>query len=328
MALLTTAFASSHGIMINAGLEDWLGRFEEFDRLAPLVDPEGRTRTYDDLLASAPKEAASQIAPDAIRSRYSEARDAIAKLKGEVEDSALDALIVIGDDQSELLDERNMPIFGVYYGETIRNRAQPETPPKDWMDATKRRRLEISVPRDYPVHSQLARHLIAGLMEDDFDVAALRDIDPAKGESHAFAYVHRYLMADRCIPIVPVFLNSFYPPNQPSPRRCLALGRAIAKAVASFPGNGRVGVFASGGLSHFVLDEKLDRDVIEAFRQRDYDRLLAIPTRNLQSGNSEIRNWICMAGALGELRLDWATYIPGYRTPALTGTGLCFARWR
>ena len=26
--------------------------------------------------------------------------------------------------------------------------------------------------------------------------------------------------------------------------------------------------------------------------------------------------------------LDWVSYVPAYRSPALTGTGLCFAAWR
>ena len=31
--------------------------------------------------------------------------------------------------------------------------------------------------------------------------------------------------------------------------------------------------------------------------------------------------------AAADLELDWVEYIPAYRTPALTGTGLGFARW-
>ncbi len=48
----------------------------------------------------------------------------------------------------------------------------------------------------------------------------------------------------------------------------------------------------------------------------------------VESGSSEIRNWICLAGAVGPLDLTWASYVPGYRTPALSGTGLSFASFR
>jgi len=35
-----------------------------------------------------------------------------------------------------------------------------------------------------------------------------------------------------------------------------------------------------------------------------------------------------MAGAAEHLPMAWSEYIPGYRSPAGTGTGLCFAALR
>ena len=84
---------------------------------------------------------------------------------------------------------------------------------------------------------------------------------------------------------------------------------------------------ASGGLSHFTVDEELDREVIRALSEKDADALQGLPRRRLNSGNSEIRNWICAGVALEHLDLRCVTYCPGYRTPAGTGTGLCFAQW-
>ena len=55
--------------------------------------------------------------------------------------------------------------------------------------------------------------------------------------------------------------------------------------------------------------------------------LADLPREQLNSGSSEIRNWICMAGAVEHLTLRGLEYIPAYRTPAGTGTGLCFADW-
>ena len=51
--------------------------------------------------------------------------------------------------------------------------------------------------------------------------------------------------------------------------------------------------------------------------------------KRLQAGTSEIRNWLVVAGAVAGtgMKITWADYIPGYRTPALTGTGLGFVRW-
>jgi 3-O-methylgallate 3,4-dioxygenase len=84
---------------------------------------------------------------------------------------------------------------------------------------------------------------------------------------------------------------------------------------------------ASGGLSHFVVEEKLDRAILEALRTKDSAFLRSIDPLRLQAGSSEIRNWIVVAEAARDLKLGWVDYVPGYRTPALTGTGLAFAEW-
>src|SRR5262249_26308983 len=55
-------------------------------------------------------------------------------------------------------------------------------------------------------------------------------------------------------PAVPFFTNTFYPPNQPSVRRCFSLGKALADAIASWDADLRVAVIGSGGMSHFVVD--------------------------------------------------------------------------
>jgi 3-O-methylgallate 3,4-dioxygenase len=113
--------------------------------------------------------------------------------------------------------------------------------------------------------------------------------------------------------VVPILLNALYPPTQPTPRQCLAIGEAIARAVAAFPADARVGIAASGGLSHFVVDEALDRAVVAALTTGDFVALAGLPPHKLNSGNAEIRNWICVAGALGALQPDGIE---------------CFAAWR
>jgi hypothetical protein len=44
-------------------------------------------------------------------------------------------------------------------------------------------------------------------------------------------------------------------------------------------------------------------------------------------GSSEIRNWLVVGEMAKDLDLEWVEYVPGYRSPALTGTGLAFAAW-
>ena len=181
--------------------------------------------------------------------------------------------------------------------------------------------------RHYPVNAKLAIHLIGALIDRDFDVASANALPEGEGEGHAFAFVHKRIMDAAAIPVVPVFLNTYYSPNQPSPRRCYKLGQAIRESIEAYPEDLRVGVVASGGLSHFTIDEALDSAVIRALREKDADALQSLPREQLKSGSSEIRNWICAAGALEHLDLKWVQYTPGYRTPAGTGTGLCFGYW-
>ena len=88
-------------------------------------------------------------------------------------------------------------------------------------------------------------------------------------------------------------------------------------------------VIASGGLSHFVVNERLDRRVLDgiAAGSTGAGLLVGISRDELRSGNSEILNWIVAAGALEGLTPTVLDYVPGYRTPAGTGAGMAFAQW-
>jgi hypothetical protein len=101
----------------------------------------------------------------------------------------------------------------------------------------------------------------------------------------------------------------------------------LGEAVASFDGCERVGVVASGGLSHFLVLEDLDREVLAALERHDLAALTSIPEATFTSGTSEIKNWITVAAMVPQLRFELLDYVPGYRTPAGSGTGLAFALW-
>jgi hypothetical protein len=327
MARLVAGYGSSHSPMLAAQVEDWVdGAFVGRDRARQFVDFEGAACRYDELLANAPADAASRIDAPLLRQRHANAQAAIARLRDDIAAARLDALIVIGDDQEELFDYSNMPAIGVYYGETIGNeKAAPATAPLD------RARMRFQEPGEdvaYPCHAGLARHLIDSLQRDGFDLSAMARTAPGKFEGHAISFEHRFLMGGVPVPVVPVFLNAYYPPNQPGPARCLALGEAIRRAIDGFNSDQRIGVLASGGLSHFLVDESFDHAVIDAFKRHDTEFFRTAPLHKLMSGSSEIRNWICLAGSVAAMDLDWVSYTPGYRTPALTGTGLCFASFR
>lgn len=328
MASIVLGIGSSHTPMLNAPVEDW-PRFIELDRPRPHLDKLGRPVNYQELLSKAEDRIASELAPEKLSKRWRDAMDQVEHLGHVLLGAALDALIVVGDDQKELYQADNLPAILLYHGKTIPNvplkgRPGPRPP---WAHAASSRYYEPEITKLYPVHAELALHLVDHLVDHDFDVAVADQLPEGMGEGHAFGFVHRRLLNGAELPVVPVFLNTYYPPNQPTPRRCHALGRQIRAAVECWPANARVGILASGGLSHFTVDEELDGRVIRALRERDALALCQLPRELLNSGNSEIRNWICMAGATEHLDLQSLAYLPGYRTPAGTGTGMCFGVW-
>jgi hypothetical protein len=329
MAHLCAAFGSSHSIMLTATREDWLTAFGESDRRMPLFDASGAARDYQELLAAAPADSASRVTPEKLLAAYDRSFSAIADLKRRIDATPLDALIIVGDDQHELFQDAMMPALGIYYGDSIRNAARGNETPRDWYKRAQAQRLEPSSDAHYPVHAGLALHLITALTAAGFDPCAVREIGSWQYEGHAYSYIHRTYLEGRTLAVVPILLNTYYPPNQVTPKRCVELGLRLRDVVQSYPGELRVGILASGGLSHFVVDETLDRGVIDALQRGDLDHLSRLDPKRLQAGSSEIRSWIVTAGAAATsgLRLDWMDYVPAYRTPALTGTGLGFACW-
>jgi catalytic LigB subunit of aromatic ring-opening dioxygenase len=327
MARLAAAFGSSHSVMLAAELGDWLTGFRQSDPRMPYYDREGRPCSYAEVLARAPANASELVTEAAIKARFEETQGALARMRDEIAAARLDVLVIVGDDQHELFHDRHMPSIGIYYGGTIRNAARPTPAPDEWYRRAQMRRLEDEGDVHYPCHPGLALHLIEGLVGREFDVSAVAGLGADQHEGHAYSFVHRWYLKGAGLPVVPVFLNTYNPPNPPLPRRCARLGAALKELIESYPEPLRVGVLASGGLSHFVVDEDLDRAVIAALRRKDLDWLAGLDPRRLKAGSSEIRNWIVAAGAAAELELEWIAYIPSYRTPALTGIGLGFAKW-
>jgi 3-O-methylgallate 3,4-dioxygenase len=328
MADLVLALATSHSPMLNSGAEDYLAHGERDKANQGILDKDGRPVSYERLLATADPAIARELDPVIVSGRVERCRHGIGRLADLLGEADLDAVIVVGDDQHEQYLADNLPAISVYWGETIDNAtlSLPADAPAYWRRARSQYH-EADARRSYPVDAGLARHLIESLIDAEFDVSQSRSLPRDGGEGHAFGFVHRRLMGSRVVPIVPVALNTYFPPNQPRPARCVDLGIAIAEAARRWPARARIGIIASGGLSHFTIDEELDTGVLSAIGSRDLDALRSVPVAKLNSGNSEIRNWIAVAGAAQGLRPDWSDYVPCYRTAAGTGCGMAFAAW-
>lgn len=332
MAEIVLALGTSHSPLLNSPAEDYPLHAEidqgKSDWKRSLTDRDGQHCTYDQLLAKADPALAEQITVEAINEKIGRCQAGIDRLGETIAGAALDALVVVGDDQREQFFDDNMPAIQVYWGDTIRNNVLqlPDDAPAYWKRARSQFHEDTS-PRDYPVAAELGLHMIESLMDYGFDVSHSRKLRHEHGEGHAFGFVHRRLMAVEAVPIVPVALNTYFPPNQPRPKRCHQLGQAIRRAIGDWKADGRIGILASGGLSHFTIDEELDRGLLVACRDKDAQALTSIPLNKLNSGNSEIRNWITVAGAAERLDTEWQEYVPCYRSPAGTGCAMAFAVW-
>jgi hypothetical protein len=222
-----------------------------------------------------------------------------------------------------------MPAVSIYYGERmVMHPFEINERSPSWLGAVTKG-YAMDAAHEFAGHPELALDLIRGLIERDVDVGVSARIDdPGKaGFGHAYGFIVERLFKGRTIPVVPVLLNTYYPPNQITARRCYDIGRALRESIEASGLNLRVAVAASGGLSHFVVDDVLDQGILDALRAKDAQALREIPQAALNSGSSEIRNWIMVAALVEGLKLAWSEYHPVRRTPAGTGTGVAFASW-
>lgn len=328
MAQVVLGIGTSHSPMVSTPPELWDAHARGFDqRSSELLADDGRYYTYDALVRRAGAALVAESDPAAFQPRFERCQQAITRLADIFAQSAPDMAIVIGDDQHELFDETNMPAISVYWGDTILN-----TPRQIPVDAPESMRASAwaygLTEQSFPVAADLGRYMIERLMDQSFDVAHSRSLGGPRGIGHAFTFVYHRIMRSQVVPHVPIMLNTYYPPNQPRPGRCYALGQALKNIVEEWPADLRVAVIASGGLSHFVVNQALDREVIDAIQGHDAATLCSLPKEQMNSGNSEILNWVVAAGALDALDMELIDYVPCYRTSAGTGVGMAFGAWR
>ncbi len=331
MADLVLGLASSHSPQLSTPADGWPERGERDKGNPELIGTDGVVSNYEGLLARTDvARIAKEVTPQKMEQRHEQNQQGIAKLADALYGANLDVLVMVGDDQQEYLQDDNMPAFCVYWGDEVKVSAREVGP------STGNRPLigYSTEDRIVPTDSGLGRHLIECLVEAEFDVGRSSFLDPNRGGrskggiGHAFGYVYHRLMTKGTIPAVPIMLNTFYPPNQPTPKRCYDLGRVLKSAIEAWPSNKRVGILASGGWSHFVVDEELDQMALEGMKQKDLTKLSQLPREKINSGSSEIRNWIVVTGATEHLDMELIDYVPCYRSPAGTGCAMGFANWR
>src|SRR5260370_32321845 len=97
-------------------------------------------------------------------------------------------------------------------------------------------------------------------------------------------------------PMLPITINTCYPPNWISPRRAFGLGRAVREAIEAWDSDSRVAVVTSGGLSHFTVDEEIDRLALKGLTEAHRLVLSTLPRYQLPSATPPTLNWVAAAG--------------------------------
>jgi OH-DDVA oxygenase len=335
MADIVFGFGSSHGPLLSTPPEHWDLRAAA-DKANAAHAYRGGTYTYDQLYELRKGENfAAQNRIEVRRERHARNQQQLDRLADRAAAAAVDVIVLVGDDQHEWFQPEVQPCFTVFHGKEVLNAAFDEAEAKTVQPGLAFVMKSRHPPQDqhYPVESELAARIIAQAMDDEFDVTSSARA-PSNGAGpmsigHAVQFIYRRILRDRPVPIVPVFLNTFYPPNQPTPKRCYDFGRSIGRAITAWDSNKRIAVCASGGLSHFVIDEAFDDRILKALLARDTKALFGEPNAMFQSGTSETKNWITLAGILSEtkLRMNLLDYVPCYRTDAGTGNAMAFATW-
>src|SRR5579862_640186 len=208
---------------------------------------------------------------------------AMRQMGRDLDESKPDAVIVLGSDHLETFFLSSVPTFAVIAGETSRAHFAN----KDY---------------EMKVHLPLAEDIIDKLVRAEFDMAYSQDAILG----HSFAAIYEWIIEDRGIPVVPIFINAYLPPL-PSPQRCFALGKAIANVIASRPE--RVVIVASGGMSHYPGTWKypqpaydFDYWAIAQMERGNLDPILKLTSEQLDEvGNTEMLPWYPMFGALSTI---------------------------
>jgi protocatechuate 4,5-dioxygenase beta chain len=157
-------------------------------------------------------------------------------------------------------------------------------------------------------HPELAWHIAQSTILDEFDMTIVNNMEVDHGLTVPLSLMFGQPQAWP-VPVIPLAVNVVqYPP--PTGHRCYNLGKAIRKAVESYPEDLRVVVFGTGGMSHQLQGPRAGLINAE-FDNAFLDELIADPVRAAQrphieyvreagSEAIELVMWLIMRGALDD----------------------------
>jgi protocatechuate 4,5-dioxygenase beta chain len=164
-------------------------------------------------------------------------------------------------------------------------------------------------PRPVPVvkgHPVLAAHIAQSVILDEFDLTIVNKMDVDHGLTVPLTLMFGQPQEWPCR-VIPLPVNVVqYPP--PTGNRCYNLGKALKKAVESFPEDLRVVIFGTGGMSHQLqgkraglINREFDTRLLDNL-SRDPEAVARIPfieyVREAGSEGIEMVMWLVSRGAL------------------------------
>lgn len=216
--------------------------------------------------------------------------DAYAQMAGRIRDLKADTAIIIGCDHYILFGTECLPPYVISTGEI--------EGPVDQLPGIRRAPIDS--------HGGMGSHIAQHGFDTGFDwtVGRAMAVDHSVGIPH-----HLMVKPNQGMKTVAVMLACGVDPYLPM-KRAWEIGENIAEAVKSFPGNERIVVIGSGGISHHVGDERMgevnpafDQKVLDAVVSGDKAAMLGLTdTEILRDGGNgamEIRTYACAMAALG-----------------------------
>jgi protocatechuate 4,5-dioxygenase, beta chain len=176
---------------------------------------------------------------------------------------------------------------------------------KEWMAQAK---PDVAIVPVVKGHPELASHIAQSVILDEFDLTIVNKMEVDHGLTVPLNLLFGSPREWPC-PVIPLAVNVvMYPP--PTGHRCYMLGKAIRKAVESYPEDLRVVIFGTGGMSHQIsgpraglINSKFDKAFLDNLT-KDPKKLTRIPhlefMREAGAEGIEMVMWLIMRGALDD----------------------------
>ena len=243
------------------------------------------------------------------------AREGLVELRRRLEAARPDVMVMLSNDHLLNWPINNTPAYTVGI-------ADEHVGPADWFDEW------LALPKyRVPGHAAMARFIVSEGARLGLPLAYLRKIEFDDG----FSVPLHWLTPGMNVPLVPIAMNCTVPP-MPSTEATYRFGEALREILTRrWPGDERIAIIATGGLSHepggpryFVVDEEFDRWFLDLLAKGDHAQIVEECTVERMEaagsgGTAELLAWI----AALPFTTGPATVL-GY-TPSMawrTGTGM------